>query len=248
LPFFDFIFERGHQLPPLKHPGGLLVEVHRWLRGVHVEGSRGSATGEQLLERGWRVPIAGLSPAAAMPPLGLVAGHLLLHGVCQHGWFPDTYVLTRLLADVQDLGRAGLTFERFMSEWYGLIATDLSAEEVRAVFQVVEALGSGADPADVVAGQDGAAAVLGHAVAGRLDRGYRESLVFKRVLDPLPDGRRSIAVLTELKRILWPTGDALRERLEGHEGPVARLAFRVRRPLHLLGFVVRRGIRRLEGR
>ena len=154
-----------HQLPALEDPDGGVVELHRLLPGVRVEG--GSSAGFEALDRlGLLVPLPDFPGRCTAPAPEVQAAHVLVHGLGQHGYWPVSYSLLKMVADLVDLG--ALT-----SPGLGWVARDVSAAESEAVRRLCARLTAGEDPA----GWDGPEeALLRHILAGRLDPEYESAL------------------------------------------------------------------------
>jgi hypothetical protein len=257
-----------HQLAALESADGV-VEVHRMLLGVRVAGKR-SATAEDLDREGLLQALPALAGhTAAVPEPAVAAAHALVHGIAQHGWTPHAYSLLKMIADLVDLGFAGPAgpeLAGFAARW---IARDVAAEEVEAARRLCTALAAGAGPAESAgatraamaaagaartagaAGGDLAAwetsrapeaALLRHALAGRLDPGYEESLrlaLFRRVPTDVPEAVR-------LARAVAGTVWLSRAQIDALYGPPRRrlgyLGRRLRRPLDLLARLGRYGL------
>lgn len=164
--------EGEHQLPALEHPTGGVVEVHRLLLGVRPDGSS-SATFEILERHGLLAPLPDLPGRCAMPVPEAQAAHVLVHGLGQHGWWPVSYSLLKMVADLIDLTstykEAVLTARAF--SW---VEGDVPPAEAAAVRRLCDRLAAGEDPAS---GWDGPEEVLlRHILAGRLDPEYESSL------------------------------------------------------------------------
>jgi hypothetical protein len=159
-----------HQLAALVHPGGGVVEVHRLMIGVRPEGD-GSATVATLERAGLLEPAPGLA-GCFVPAREAQMAHVLVHGVGQHGFWPASYPLLRMLADLTDLGFHDETAAPQAARAAGLVARDVAPEEAEAVRDLCRALVAGADLID----KEGAAVLLRHILAGRLDADYAASL------------------------------------------------------------------------
>lgn len=163
--------ESEHQLPPVGHPHGGIAEVHRRVPGVRPAGRR-SATAETLAAHGLLVPLPAL-PGCSAPVPAALAAHALVHGLGQHGWWPDSYSLLKMIADLIDTGfhaDAALA-----ARAAALVSRDVSATEAEAARSLCSGLAAGAD---LLAPGSAAAAgeLLRHILAGRLDPGYAAAL------------------------------------------------------------------------
>lgn len=187
-----------HQLPPIEHPNGGVVEVHRLILGVRLDGGA-SATVEALGRHDLLRPFADLPGRCAAPAVEVLAAHALVHGLGQHGWWPASYSLLKTIADLIDLGAhhpdttpdtmPGATLAARAA---ALVAQDVTAAEAAAAFELCAALSEGTDLLAMDAEPStGAAVLLRHILAGRLDAEYATSmrLGFFR---PQPSDRRPV--------------------------------------------------------
>ena len=233
-----------HQLAALESADGV-VEVHRMLLGVRVAGKR-SATAEDLDREGLLQalpPLAG--HAAAVPLPAVAAAHALVHGIAQHGWTPHAYSLLKMVADLVDLGFAGPDGPELAGLAARWTARDVAAEEVEAARRLCVALAAGAAGGDLAAWETSRApeaVLLRHALAGRLDSGYEESLrlaLFRRVPSDAPEAVR-------LARAVAGTVWLSRAQVDALYGPPRRrlgyLGRRLQRPLDLLARFGRYGL------
>jgi len=155
--------EAEHQLPALVRPEGGAVEVHRHLPGVRLEG--GAAADFRTLERlGMLRPLPDLPGRCAAPPPEVLAAHALVHGLGQHGYWPDSYPLLKMVADLIDLDALG---DPALS-W---VAKDVP--EAAAARRLVHRLAAGEDPAGWSGEEE---VLLRHILAGRLDPAYEQAL------------------------------------------------------------------------
>lgn len=158
-----------HQLPALVHPAGGVLEVHRLMLGVRPDVGA-SATVASLEKAGLLEPAPDL-PDCFLPAQEAQMAHALVHGIGQHGFWPDSYPLLRTLADLIDLGfhqEAAPLAERAVR----LVARDVAPEEAAAVRDLCRALAAGDD---LIEGEP-ASVLLRHILAGRLDADYAASL------------------------------------------------------------------------
>lgn len=192
-----------HQLPGLEHPGGGVVEIHRLMLGVRTDGES-SATFESLARNGLLAPLAGLPGRCWIPVPEAQTAHVLVHGVGQHGYWPASYSLFKMVGDLIDLGLAAAdaaahrTQARLAQGW---VTRDVSAGEAEAVWRLCQSLAAGKDPA-AWGPLSGESVLLRHILAGRLDPGYAASLrlgLFRsQPTDRSPAGRLTRSVLGAL--------------------------------------------------
>jgi hypothetical protein len=164
-----------HQLPPVEHPHGGIVEVHRVILGVRLDGGA-SATVEALERHGLLRPLPGLPDGCSAPAAEVLAAHALVHGIGQHGYWPASYSLLKMIGDLIDLGFPG--DEALAGRAAPLVARDVTAGEAAAARSLGSALAAGTDLlADRDARRsDPGAVLLRHILAGRLDEEYAASL------------------------------------------------------------------------
>jgi hypothetical protein len=239
-----------HQLPVLTDSSGTVIEVHRMVRGLRLESAARSAGCRDLLGAGLCEPAPSLPTGCFIPVEDVLLAHVLVHGVGQHGLEPRSYPPLRMLADLHDLGFGRQRSGDLLAGRFRWIADDVSREEAAALAALVDRLGTGDDPQDVISAGDGPAIMLRHLLAGVLDEDYRGSLKLARMTDLLPgDGRFRTAARTWW-RTLW-LSDAQVEALYGPpRSRWAAIGWRLWRPFDLLMRVVRavRAGRSVRGR
>jgi len=186
--------ESEHQLQYLTHRTGLGIEVHKIIPGVRLRGESSVTVGE-LIESGLVCPAPGLGDGCHLPNDEVMLAHLLVHGIAQHGLSPRGYPMSRMLADVQDLGVNEDRAVTFLDDGFQWISTDVSGEEVEAVFGLAERLRAGEDPAALAVANDGAGILLRHLLAGATNEDYVHSMKFRSLTDrPIDmDGIRAAA-------------------------------------------------------
>ena len=192
-------------LPALAAPRWGALDLHVRLRGVTLGGG-GWATAEELIGAGLCRPEPALPGDCRHLEPAVAAAHALTHGLDQHGWRPQSYRLTRMLADLLDL--AGEDGPPALIAAAGeRLAGAATPGELTAVTRLLERLAAGRLPAgDDAAAADpaeaGAAALLRHAVAGALDRRYAGSLRRRHLVHRLLEARRRGALGAYLARKL----------------------------------------------
>lgn len=232
--------EGEHQLAALEHPaGGGIVEIHRLMLGVRPEGSL-SATFEILERHGLLASLPDLPGRCAMPVPEAQAAHALVHGLGQHGWWPASYSLLKMVADLIDLTSlekdCALT-ARALS-W---VEGDVPPGEAEAVRRLCDRLAAGDDPAS---GWDGPEEVLlRHILAGRLDPHY-ESALRLGLFHAQPTDR---SPLLRLACRIWDAGFLTRAQVDAIYGkprhPLGYLGRRLARPFDLLARLGTYGLR-----
>jgi hypothetical protein len=159
-----------HQLPALAGPRGAVVEIHRHLPGVRLEGGA-SATWAALAAAGMLRPLPDLPGRCTAPTPEVQAAHALVHGLGQHGYWPASYSLLKMVADLIDLGGGGP--EVLSARAVGWVARDVSADEAAAATGLVRRLAAGEDPTGWRGPEE---ELLRHILAGRLDPVYAGAL------------------------------------------------------------------------
>ncbi len=235
-----------HQLPTLAGPEGV-VELHRMLLGVRLAGNR-SATFADLECQGLLLPLPDLPGRAAAPAPAVAIAYALVHGLGQHGWWPQSYSLFKMMGDLIDLGFGGsdgvevgggsLDFPA-VGSW---IAADVPPAEVEAARRLAAALAAGADFSLWGESGEPAALLLRHLLAGLLDPGYERSLrlgLFKGQPSDRPTPSRLARTLFRTVFLTRGQVDALYGPPRG--GPLGYLGRRLWRPIDLAGRLVRYG-------
>jgi hypothetical protein len=215
--------EAEHQLPALAGSQGGVVEIHRHLPGVRLEGGA-SATHEALDRAGLLLPLPDLPGRCAAPAPEVLAAHALVHGLGQHGYWPSSYSLLKMVADLLDLGsltdRAAAWVER-----------DVSAAEVAAARGLLRRLEAGEDPAGWTGPEE---ELLRHVLAGRLDEEYAGSLRLG-LFRPQPSERSRPAQLARAVLGAVFLSDAQIDAVYGKpRGRLGYLGRRLARPFDLL--------------
>ncbi|HSF38524.1 MAG TPA: nucleotidyltransferase family protein [Thermoanaerobaculia bacterium] len=230
--------EPEHQLSTLEHPAGGAVEIHRLLPGVRPDGGA-SATFETLERCGLLLPCGSFPGRCFVPAPEAQAAHILVHGLGQHGWWPASYSLLKMVADLIDLSREALT-PRALS-W---VEADISAAEALAVRRLCERLTAGEDL--FTRDDEPEAVLLRHILAGRLDRGY-ESALRLGLFRAQPSDRPP---LLRLARSIAGTVFLTRAQVDAIYGPprhpLGYLGRQLARPFDLLARLGRSGARSLR--
>ena len=226
-----------HQLPPLSAPSGAVVEIHRHLPGVRIGGGA-SATFEALDREGLLAPLPDQPGRCSAPVPEVQAAHALVHGMGQHGYWPASYSLLKMVADLLDLGVEALT-PRALA-W---TARDVPAFEAEAVRRLCLRLAAG----EGLEGWDGPEEILlRHMLAGRLDSEYGRALRLG-LFQPVPSDRpRPLQLARTLLDAVFLT-DAQIVAVYGP--PRTRLGYlgrRIARPFDLLWRLGSYGLARLR--
>jgi hypothetical protein len=223
------------------HPHGGIVEVHRLVLGVRPAGGA-SATLGALAEHGLLRPAPHLPGSCSTPAPAVLAAHALVHGIGQHGYWPASYSLLKMIADLIDLGfHADAELARNAA---ALVAGDVTAGEAAAVRSLCAALAAGADL--LAPGADPSsppALLLRHILAGRLDEEYAESLRLGFFRAQPSDRGPAERLLRSVLGAVFLT----RVQIDAIYGPPRRpsgyLLRRLARPFDLLRRLVRYGAR-----
>lgn len=226
-----------HQLPPLSAPSGAVVEIHRHLPGVRIGGGP-SSTFEILDREGFLIPLEDQPGRCSAPAPEVQAAHVLVHGLGQHGFWPASYSLLKMIADLLDLGDGALT-PRALA-WTG---RDVPAAEAAAVRSLCLRLAAGED----LESWDGPEEVLlRHILAGRLDPEYERALRLG-LFQPVPsDHPRPVQLVRSVLDAVFLT-DAQIAAVYGP--PRTRLGYlgrRLARPFDLLWRLGSYGLARLR--
>jgi putative nucleotidyltransferase-like protein len=216
--------EYEHQLPALVDPQGGAVEVHRLLPGVRVAGGA-SATYEDLDREGLLLPLPGFPGRCSAPAPEVQAAHAVVHGLAQHGYWPYSYSLLRMVADLLDLG----TLTGRALAW---VAQDVPADEAEALRRLCSRLAAGEDPK--AGWENPEETLLRHMLAGRLDPAYEKSLRLG-FFRPQPSDRPAAVRLARSVLSTIFLSDAQIDAIYGR--PRSRLGYlgrRLARPFDLL--------------
>ena len=184
-----------HQTAPLHRGEGEIVEIHRFLPGVSAPGSRHFVTLEVLASTGRLVELPDWPAPASVPAPAILAAHALVHGLAQHGFAPRAYPMTRMLADIVDLGLAGPDGETLMAEAHAWTERHVTAEEALAVLELVRQL---------VAGRVEPSPLLSHVLAGLLDDDYVASLKLRALGSGPSQHSRAFAFGRDAWHALFP--------------------------------------------
>ncbi len=225
----------------LTHPTGLGIEVHRLIPGVRLDGGS-SATAEQVIERGLCRKLEALPGESYAPEQQVLAAHVLVHGIAQHGLSPDNYPWSRFLADVQDLQLGAAGGSEILDAVMPWIERDARTEEVGAVLELVDRLGSGEDPLELAAGEDRPATLLRHLVAGAFDDDYVQSMRLARRTQHLSDQPRWRRLAVDGWRTVWLTRPQVDKLYGAPKSELGYWGWRLWRPFDLVGRAWRYGL------
>jgi putative nucleotidyltransferase-like protein len=236
-----------HHLSALAGPAGV-VELHRVLLGVRLSG-RSSATVDDLEREDLLVHLPDLPGRAAVPAPVVLVAHALAHGLGQHVWWPQSYSLFKMIADLVDLGFGGPDGPALARQAGAWVTADVPTAEVEAARQLSAVLAAGDDLAAWGEEEEPAALLLRHLLAGQLDPTYERALrlgLFRAQPSDLPPAVR-------LARTLWRTVYLTRAQVDALYGPpragaLGYLGRRLWRPVEIAGRLVRYGASALKAR
>jgi hypothetical protein len=201
-----------------------VLELHRHVPGVRVGGARGFATYADLEAARLLEPVAAL-PGCSVPTRELLAAHLLVHAIAQHGFAPDSYSPFRVVGDLIDLG--GSETGELLERAHPLIAAELTAAESRAAGLLCRRLAAGdASLFDASSSVEGEGVLLRHFVAGVLDPRYGRGLRLSSFFRGLAEGSRLAALLKGLRGALSLTDGQI---VAIYGRPRSRVGYLVRR-------------------
>lgn len=205
-----------HHLPPRHTERGETVEMHFGLPGLRLGAGRSFATFEDLRAAGLLARVDGMPGESFVPVREVLVAHALVHGIAQHGLAPGSYPMTRMLADLVDLGLAtgdGSTLLDTVMSW---IAGDVTRDEAEAARGLCAALTAGDATlfADAT-GERGEVVLLRHVVAGASDATYERSLRTAALLS-FPTGRSRAAASL---RMVYETVVLSRAQIDVIYGP-----------------------------
>jgi hypothetical protein len=197
--------DNPQHLPPVGSPEGTPVDIHFRLRGVRVGDTRW-ALAEELLAADLCLAAPGLPDGAWVPRPPLLAAHLAVHALEQHGHRPATYPLLRAVADIADLG-AEIGDGAVTTVAGRFVGETITEEELGALCTLGRVLAAGRTP--VAEGDDerSAAMLLRHIVAGVLDPVYRQGLAIDHTAGRLRQARRDGQLMRYIARKLKAPGD-----------------------------------------
>ena len=238
--FEDLGFPGGeHQLPILKSPDGGGVEVHHCVKGLQGRKPGTFATIEDLLDSGQVVPAQSLTtPLAAtlgsgtyVPTRDCLLAHAVVHAFVQHGAAPHAYPLSRMFADLIDLGLSD-TQPGELGRVLPWLGEAMSATEIDAVDSLSRAFARG-DSLSKLANESSAGMLLCHLAASTLDVQYRKALRLRSAFRPLT----AKGPTQQIRARLWNAFVPTRAQLAVIYGPPRSeahlLARRLYRPVDL---------------
>jgi hypothetical protein len=168
--------------------------------------------------------------------------HGLVHGVGQHGFWPDSYPLLRMMADLIDLGFHDEAAAPLAGRAAGFVARDVAPEEAEAVRDLCRALALGDDLIDRDQ-EKGAAVLLRHILAGRLDAGYAASLRLSLFREQPSDRPPMVRVVRTALAAIFLTRSQIDAIYGRPRHPLGYLGRRLARPFDLLRRLWSYGVR-----
>lgn len=238
----------AHQHPPLLHPRGGMLELHRTIPGVRLSPGTGEARLEDVVREGLVREVAGEpgGDAFLVPVPALLAAHALAHGIYQHGLEPAAYPPLRMLADLQDLARSAAAeaeadvpaADEALAAALPLVAAEVAAEDARAAWALPGRLAREGGRAVLTDPESREARLLGHFLRGALDPEYARSLKL-RSISTLPSDRRGPLGLLRQAWDAVALEPAQTRKLYGAKTRTAHIAALALRPFHLAAKLVR---------
>ncbi len=221
-----------HHLPPLFSVGGMALEVHTRLLGVHLGRRRASAEVADLAAAGQLEPLESFEGESFVPAPPALAAHLLVHALAQHGFAPQAYPTLRWIGDLADLGFPQRTGP--LGELVQHTRGALPAIEVEGAVRLVRRLVAGdLGPLVEAPGDSVEATLLHHGLAGALDPDYGPSLRFRDLGRPLTDRGRLAGLAATLGRAVFPSAAELDQIYGTRGGTLGRFGRRLARPFDL---------------
>ena len=227
-----------YHLELLSHPLGSAVEVHTELPGVQLKGVS-NATVDQCLEADLLLSAPDPFGEYLVPSRGLLAAHLLAHGLGQHGKSPELYPAFQLLADLQDLGFSPTGGRDLPVEVFNWVDRGVSPQEVSATVGLLGELESGRQASAILQSRGAHTTVLDHFLAGVLSHDYLYELKLSRQLGSGGPRRRLREIFWNSWRAVWLTNVQIRILYGEPKSALGYLGWRLWRPFELIGRTVR---------
>lgn len=225
-----------HQHPPLIHPRGGVLELHRTVPAVRLSPREREASLETFVVHGLATPLSADAPYLLVPRPHVLLAHALAHGLFQHGLEPAAYPGFKMLADLADLKRhagAGL-----IEEALPLVAAEVNEDDARAAWALPSLLAERGATGVLGRAASAEARLLAHLVRGALEPEYGASIRLRSVL-ALPSDRAGLGgLLGEAWRAVAINRAQARE-LYGVTSPAGYALALAFRPLHLAAKLVR---------
>ncbi len=225
----------AHQLSPLFHPSGVMVELHTLVKHMRLTPGGGWVCLEDLERAGHLRPLPKFG-AGFIPSPSFLAAHALIHGLVQHWRQVGDYPLLRLLGDVEDLSRQwenGSPLAESVSPW---LAAEAVEAEGRAVFDALDFLANASSAATPDTREKLANNLfLRHVLASRYDAAYRDAVRAAAIFWVDSNRSRTVALARKIRNRLFLTEESTIRRYGPRKGPVGRVLLRLWRPLELVG-------------
>ena len=154
--------ESSHQLPALRGPHGVLVELHVHVPLVTLAEGQPFARADDLLA----ADLTSQSGNALLPEAAIVAAHAIAHGLMQHAQVPQVYSPLKTFADLADLQRLR---PNLIEQACAYLARTMTGKDLASVQTLARALPEG-DLETAITGAPGI--ILRHALASQLDHRY----------------------------------------------------------------------------
>lgn len=227
-----------HQHPPIHHPRGGMLELHRTIPGVRLSPGSPEVGLKGLLDAGLACE-AGHAGEALVPVPKVLVAHALAHGIYQHGLEPAAYPPLRMLADLADMAAAaGPGADSLLESALPFVAAEVAEEDARAAWALPGRLVREGASAVLAEAASPGARLLGHFLRGALDPEYARSLKI-RSISTLPSDRRGALGLLRQAWHAVALGPSQTRRLYGARTKGAHAAALLLRPFHLAGKLAR---------
>jgi hypothetical protein len=223
-----------HHAVHLEDESGHAVDLHHCLPGVRLGPGRQSARLSDLEAGALLVSAPGSS--VRWPRREVLAAHLIVHGLVQHGLSFRGYPLLRMVADLADLGLGPR--DPATERGYQLIRDEVTEDEMRALVTLVDRLRDGEEGLlERSRASGGAEILLRHFVACAIDVEYGNSLRLRAAFRQGPEAPPSVWAV--VGRALF-VSDAQIDLIYGRpRGGYGYLGWRLFRPIDLAVRTVR---------
>ena len=224
---------KDHQLMPMYHPAGVMVEIHKSVKGLYGDGARWVRAEGLSLDS--NRPSGSPSAQRRLVPHGpFLAAHAMVHAIVQHGAHPDTYPNLRLIADLADLSQRNI-LSPFLGEILSLACGSVRRDEAESVLALTQALIE-ATPRRLgeLAGDAVTSWWLRHALGSISDDSYREYLRVPGIVWDEVDAPRGLVLVRKVWRALTLSRAEMEKRYGSLDNPVKRFFVRVWRPCDLI--------------
>ena len=234
---------QDHHFPALIHPTGAVLELHTEIPGLRLNRRPGLGTANELIGRGLCRRAPGLPEGCYLLTREVMLAHVLVHGIAQHGFSPETYPLMRMVGDLLDLNFGTAALEEFLAEPYQWISKFVSVAEVYAAAELCDCLVTGRlPPVSKAPGHARTRQLLAHIIAGPVDLQYRQVLRVKGAGTLLGLGGKSvIGTATPLFHALFLTREQVDLIYGRPSGWLGYLGWRLWRPFDLVARFLRYG-------